>query len=87
MTPASVALIGLVLAAAAALWPLALSFAGGRAQPESGDIPPAKRAEWVNRLFALAAEADAAGEAGVASASRSLITALISHQDASKRGK
>lgn len=87
MTPASFALAGLALAAAAALWPLALSFIGRRQEPESGDISPSKRAEWVNRLFALAAEADAAGEGGVASASRSLITALISHQEATKRGK
>jgi hypothetical protein len=87
MTPVSIALVGLATAAIAALWPIALSFLGRPAAAVTEGIPPAKRADWVNKLFALAAEADTVGEAGVAVASRALITALISHQDASKRGK
>jgi hypothetical protein len=87
MTPATVAIAGLAAAALAALWPIALSFLSRPGEASTEGITPAKRADWVNRLFSLAAEADSVGEAGVASACRALITALISHQDASKRGK
>lgn len=40
-------------------------------------------ADWVNRLFVLAGEADASGREQVASAARSLISALIA--DKSKK--
>lgn len=41
------------------------------------------RAKWVNDLFALAAAADAAGEPGVAVASRALIAALVAKKTVS----
>lgn len=45
--------------------------------PASPGLTATKRADWVNRLFVLAAQADEAGQAEVASAARGLTSALI----------
>lgn len=71
MTVAIIIVVSLAASAAAFAYPY-LPFA----KPSSG-ISSASRALWVNRLFALAADSDAAGEQGVAVAARALIDALV----------
>jgi hypothetical protein len=43
----------------------------------SGRMTAASRANWVNRLFALAVASDAAGDSEVAASARALIAALV----------
>ena len=54
---------------------------------EAAPVPASVRSWWVNRLFALASQADASGERQLAAAARALIDALVNpSQQASKRG-
>lgn len=53
----------------------------------SPGVSPADRAGWVNRLFGLAEQADKAGDAAVAAASRALIAALVSEKELPKKGR
>lgn len=80
MTTYMIAAAAAVAAASAAAWPYIPKFL-------APSLSPSDRAGWVNRLFSLAASADAAGEPQVAAAARSLITALVSHQEPAKKGK
>jgi|GEM_PF-6255927 hypothetical protein len=73
------------IAAVVACWPM-LSAAWVRWRPVAA-AAGVDRADWVNRLFGLAAAADEAGEPVVASAARALITALVTPQEPAKRGK
>ena len=83
MTWAAVSVVAVLAAAGAAAWPLL------RPQVTSTGLTPAARADWVNRLFALAADADAAGKADVAEAARALVTALVGQAEpvATKKGR
>lgn len=57
-----------------------------RQHSSPASISPASKAWWAKRLFALAAEADASGDAQTAAAARSLLDALINpSQPAGKR--
>lgn len=71
-----VSVAGFVAAAAAAVLPYL-----PKPTPAVTGLSPSARADWVNRLFALASQADAAGEAAVAAASRTLIAALVSEKE------
>lgn len=71
-----------VVAGVAAMWPMLARVAAGLRRPATGF----DRADWVNRLFSLAAAADESGDTSVATAARSLISALVSTEPA-KRGK
>jgi hypothetical protein len=77
MTAAAVSCVAFAAAALAAAWPHVAP-----SRPEaSGDLSPADRAQWVNRLFALAAVADARELGEVATAARALIAALVKRAD------
>jgi hypothetical protein len=85
------AAVGFVVAAAAAAWPLLPkrlpSVPVSPVEPEVG-LKPAARARWVNDLFVLAGQADAAGEASIAASARSLIAALVAEKELpQKRGR
>lgn len=75
----TVATVSVVAAAVAAVWPYVPRF-----RSASG-LSAADRAGWVNRLFALAAIADEAGESQVAEAARQLIATLVHQQQPSSR--
>lgn len=62
--------VGLAVAAVAGAWPYLPKRI--KTAPEGLD-----RADWVNRLFVLAAQADADGSASVAAAARQLIASLV----------
>jgi hypothetical protein len=81
MTYAVVSVVAFAAVAVAAAWPYLPQMA------RSAGISAAERAGWVNRLFSLASQADAEGEAQIASAARALIAALVSQQEAVKRGR
>lgn len=72
MTFVALGLAGLAVAALAATYPFL---------PK----PPAKsafdRADWVNRLFRLAGQADVSGSDAVAKAARELIAAIVADKD------
>lgn len=69
-------------AVAAAVWPYIPKF------QKAAGLSASDRAAWVNRLFALAAVADEAGDAAVAEAARQLIATLVNpSQPAAKRGR
>lgn len=70
MTFLALGLAGLAVAAGAAVLP----FLPKPAAKSFG------RADWVNRLFVLAGQADAAGSEEVAAAARSLISALVAEK-------
>jgi hypothetical protein len=77
-----IALAATAAALSAAAWPYIPKLR------KAAGLSPSDRASWVNRLFALAAVADEAGDAAVAEASRELIATLVNHtQPASKRGR
>jgi hypothetical protein len=80
MSPYWVAVVGGVSAAAALAWPYIPKL-------RAPSLSPSDRAGWVTRLFSLAASADEAGEAQVASSARALIAALVHQPDVSKKGK
>jgi hypothetical protein len=71
MTVAIIVVVSLAASAAAFAYPY-IPFS----KPSSG-ISSSSRSVWVNRLFALTADADAAGEQAVAVAARALIDALV----------
>lgn len=71
-----VSVAGFLAAAAAAVLPYI-----PKPSPVVPGLSPSSRADWVNRLFALASQADAAGEASVASAARTLIAALVAEKE------
>lgn len=73
----ALAIVGLAAAAVAAAWPYLPT-----ARPDGVSLPG--RAGWVNRLFVLAGEAEAAGEPDVAAAARSLIATLVAEKDPPK---
>lgn len=74
------AVVGFVLAGLALAWPhIPKARLGGTALPAD---PIPDRAGWVNRLFVLASQADAAKSKDVSDAARVLISALV----APKRG-
>lgn len=73
-----VAFAAALAALAAAVWPYI-------PKPGASGISASDRAGWVNRLFALAAAADEAGEVQIASSARSLITALVTRHEVAKR--
>lgn len=77
MTAAAVSFVSFAAAAFAAAWPLVAP-----AKPEAdGDLSAGDRAQWVNRLFGLAAVADARDLKEVAAAARALIAALVKRAD------
>lgn len=51
------------------------------------DAAPIARADWVNRLFSLAAAADISGEPEVAAAARTLIAALVGRPEPTRKAK
>jgi hypothetical protein len=79
----AVTVIGFALAVVAAAWPYLskLRPAAPTAPLVGADTIP-DRAGWVNRLFVLAAQADATQSQDVAATARALISALV----APKRG-
>lgn len=77
-----VSVAGFVAAAAAAVLPYL-----PKPSPSAAVLSSATRADWVNRLFALAAQADAAGEVAVASSARTLIAALVAEKELPKRSR
>lgn len=81
MTPAMVAIVAALVAGGA----FALPYIPFPAR--SSGLSSSDRAGWVNRLFALAAAADDAGEPHVAAQARALIAALVNQQEPAKRGK
>ena len=74
--------LGLVVAAAAALWP-ALSKLKIPATPATTS-DSFDRAAWVNNLFGLASVADAKGKPDVAASARALIAALVADKESGK---
>lgn len=74
----TVSALAIGAAVVAAAWPYLPS-----ARP--GGLPASGRAGWVNRLFTLAAEADAAGEVAVSAAARALIAALVAEKELPKK--
>ena len=79
---AGVSVVALAAVVLSAAWPyLRLSVAA------SSGLTPEKRADWVNRLFVLAADADAADLPAVASAARGLVTALVGQPEPANRGR
>lgn len=81
MTPAMVAIAAALVAGGAFALPYI------PLPSRSAGLSSADRAGWVNRLFALAAAADEAGEAQIAAQARSLIAALVNQQEPAKKGK
>lgn len=71
MTFLALGLAGLAVAAGAAVLPFL---------PKPAAKSSFGRADWVNRLFVLAGQADAAGSEEVAAAARSLISALVAEK-------
>jgi hypothetical protein len=71
MTAAIVAAVALLASGVAAAYPYLPKFS------RPSGISPSRRAWWVNRLFALAADAEASGEQPVAAAARALMDALV----------
>ena len=76
----ALAVSGFVAAAAAVAWPYLPA-----ARP--GGVSPSGRAGWVNRLFVLAGEAEASGEAAIASAARALIAAIVAEKELPKKAR
>lgn len=72
---------GFVVAAGAAAWPYLPKPA------QSAGISPSDRAGWVNRLFVLVGQAEASGEAAVASAARALIAALVAEKELPRKAR
>lgn len=77
-----VSVFGFVAAAAAAVMPYL-----PKPSPAVTGLSSSARADWVNRLFSLASQADAAGEASVAAAARTLIAALVAEKELPKRSR
>ena len=73
-------IVGMIVAAAAAVWPALGKIKLPDAPATTGDSYD--RAHWVNDLFALATVADAKNKPDVAAAARALIAALIADKDA-----
>lgn len=81
MTVAILALVALGAAGVAFAWPYVPS------TPSQPGLSSRTRADWVNRLFGLAADAEAASEPAVAAASRALIAALVAEREPAKKGR
>jgi hypothetical protein len=81
MTIAVLALVAIGSAGVAFAWP----YIPAAAIPSG--LSAKTRADWVNRLFGLASDAEVAGEHAVASASRSLIAALVAEREPAKKGR
>lgn len=75
------AAVGFVVAAGAAAWPYLPK------PVQSAGLSPADRAGWVNRLFVLAGQAEATGEAAVAASARALIAALVAEKELPRKGR
>lgn len=78
MAYVGIAFVGFAVAAAAALLPMLAKSARAPAAPDD-------RADWVNRLFVLASQADDSGREAVAGASRALISALVAEKPQTKK--
>lgn len=78
MAYVAIAVVGFVVAIAAALLP---SIAKAVPKVAGAD----DRADWVNRLFVLASQADESGREEVASAARALISALVAEKPQAKK--
>jgi len=76
----AIAVVAFLAVACAIAWPH-LHWA------RSAGISASDRAGWVNRLFVLAALADAEGQAEVAAAARALIAALVGNEQKVTRGR
>lgn len=72
MTFVALGLAGLAVAALAAVYPFL---------PKSSAKSAFDRADWVNRLFRLAGQADVSGSDAVAKAARELIAAIVADKD------
>lgn len=81
MTIAILAVVALGCAGVAFAWPYIPAAAG---QPV---LSAKTRADWVNRLFGLAADAESAAEPAVAAAARALIAALVAEREPAKKGR
>lgn len=76
----ALAIAGLLAAAAAAAWPYL-------PRPAQAGVSLSGRACWVNRLFTLVGEAEAADEPAVEAAARALIAALVAEKELPKKGR
>jgi hypothetical protein len=76
----AIAAVAFAVAAGAALLPSLV-------KDNAPGISGRDRAWWVNRLFALAVQADEAGDSAVAAAGRSLISALVAEKELPKKGR
>lgn len=81
MTIAILAFLALGSAGVALAWPYVPSI------PGKAGLSARVRADWVNRLFGLAADAESAAEPAVAAASRALIAALVAEREPAKKGR
>lgn len=81
MIATAVSVVAFAAVVAAAAWPYIPKTS------RSGGITAAERAGWVNRLFDLAVQAGAEGEAQIEVAARALIASLVSQQELPKKGR